>query len=134
MRTSLRCEEASTFASRRFHLTCVPPAMSNCQSPTFPQGKYNNYSPLNAHNPTIQPGSGLNSTYVHMKEDPPTKDWFLRCPQIPAPNPRIDTCADNRVRLSCMPVDIRNCTIMRAQYMFDGGFTGDKEVPDQTAH
>jgi hypothetical protein len=33
-----------------------------------------------------------------------------------------------------MPIDIRDCSVMRVKNMLDGGFTDNKEVPYQTAH
>ena len=58
---------------------------------------------------------------------------FLHSSEVPRPLPGVDTRADDHVRLDCVPVDVRDSAVVRAEDMFDAGSTTKEKVPYETA-
>ena len=49
-----------------------------------------------------------------------THDWLLGRPQVPSPQPGVDTSTDHNVRILSVPVDVGYCPIMRVKRVLYG--------------
>lgn len=112
-------------ASWRFHFTCVPPAiywiqhcLVLCTGIAYLQMQIS-LVPMIRYEFTCSIEVG-NTKYRFT--------WFT---EVPGPKPRINSCTDNRVTFSCVPVDVRDSTIVRREYMFDRCLADQEQVPDQ---
>ena len=112
------------FPSRRFHLTCVPPA--DVQVNVEPYTRMI-VSPLKAQRPYV------NELLWTVWYEEHTHYWLFGCSEIPRPQPRVNTCTHNYIWVIGMPVDVSDCSIVGPEDMFNRSFAGKIEVPNEPA-